>query len=201
MEGGSRQLRGTSAAVVPGTSPCGTLPCSIWGSISSPSPAGRLLCSLLVFPPLWLQPSGCFSYSKPVRPQFSFVAFLVAFFQFLSDPVLSCFPVQILERLDLVIFLLEQVCRLLASLQLICPTLSSWQRLVGLGERCGEPWSSVAPFETENCSRGWVRPGRCGGHGRQEWYVLFFKTLSTVLKAQCKTDCVRQRFFDVFCRH
>jgi len=44
-------------------------------------------------------------------------------------------------------------------------TLFSWQRLVELGERCGEQWSPVAPCEAENCPRGW--PGQIG-RGTQE---------------------------------
>ena len=122
LEGGSWQLWGTS---VRSSCPWNFTP---WDSAllrtrEPPSPTSWLLCSLLVFPPLWLQLTCSLSYSKSCRPQF--VAFLVIFFQFLSDRFWSCFLVQILERLDPVISPLELGCRLLASLWIICPGLAA----------------------------------------------------------------------------
>lgn len=87
--------------------------------VSCQSPASRLLCSLLVCPPLGLQLWCCFSCSKPLQALIQLCGISCRFLSVSKWPSLVMF--QILERLDLGISPLEQGCRLLASLWIICP--------------------------------------------------------------------------------
>lgn len=77
------------------------------------------------------------------------MAFLVAFFQFLSEQFFSHFLVQILEILDLILPAAQSSLRMLAGLWIPCGAWSPvpfWLAgLVVLGDKCGavedsEPW-------------------------------------------------------------
>lgn len=101
MQAGSGQSSKSLAAVVPGTSAAGTLP-----PPSAPASLPRHQLAALcppAFHPLGLQLTRLYGWSEPLWPRFNLVAFLVAFFEFLSDLFLSHFPVQILGRLELVL--------------------------------------------------------------------------------------------------
>lgn len=101
-----------------------------------------LLHALLPSPLLWLQLTCFFSWSE-LWPQFDFVAFLVAFFQFLSEQFFLHFLVQILETLDLILPTAHSGPRLLAGLWIPCGAWSpvpSW--LAGAGGARRLVWGS-----------------------------------------------------------
>lgn len=77
---------------------------SICPSLPPPPPAGCFVPSCLPSPGASAHaPLRLYGWSEPLWPRLNLVAFLVAFFEFLSDLFLSHFPVQILGRLELVL--------------------------------------------------------------------------------------------------
>lgn len=141
--------------------------------------------TLSYLPLLWLQLTCFFSWSE-LWPQFNFVAFLVAFFQFLSEQFFSHFLVQILEILDLILPAAHSGPRMLAGLWIPCGAWSPvpfW--LAGAGGARRLVWGSGGQWAWEMLQGG--------GDRHRTWCLTFSLMLQTTFKYCCDPDHLRQR--------